>query len=437
MTNYGFIIGIVLTVGGCFISNLGTNLQKVSMNENSQRPVEQQRTVFKQPMWVTGCVCMIAGSIADFVALGFAPQSMLAPLATFTLVFNVFMAQYLNKETPTATNILATMIIVGGTVLVVMFGDQTTKCYKLDELVCRFADVWTITYLGIVFAFMALAAFKSVQNDRAAEERGTPMHERKDVAIWMAPFGGVCGGNTFLCAKAISELIKAQVRGETALFTFPGLALLVGLVAFLLMQVRFLNEALRRYDILVIVPIYQTFWILSGTMAGLIYFKEYVVIRESPLRTAMFFLGVSAALCGVAVLARGTREAENKRATLLLDQEDDESKGLMGRHSYAGRANQRDSVVDAFTKYMARSSHHYGQKPGFPGGGDGNVWSEWGGSGLAQNAGDNGGLMSNPQPVYSGHSVQGAGRNAMQGRSLSPAGSLSDAGGVTAVSPGR
>jgi hypothetical protein len=124
----------------------------------------------------------------------------------------------------------------------------------------------------------------------------------------------------------------------------PGLALLVGLVAFLLMQVRFLNEALRRYDILVIVPIYQTFWILSGTMAGLIYFKEYalptaltaaacacgsrpvrqcryVVIRESPLRTAMFFLGVSAALCGVAVLARGTREAENKRATLLLDQE--------------------------------------------------------------------------------------------------------------------
>jgi hypothetical protein len=27
MTNYGFIIGIVLTVGGCFISNLGTNLQ--------------------------------------------------------------------------------------------------------------------------------------------------------------------------------------------------------------------------------------------------------------------------------------------------------------------------------------------------------------------------------------------------------------------------
>lgn len=34
------------------------------------------------------------------------------------------------------------------------------------------------------------------------------------------------------------------------------------------------NVALRRFDILLIVPVYQTFWILSGTMAGLIYFKE-------------------------------------------------------------------------------------------------------------------------------------------------------------------
>jgi hypothetical protein len=40
---------------------------------------------------------------------------------------------------------------------------------------------------------------------------------------------------------------------------------------------------------------------------------------------------------------------------------DGETKGLM-RHTTGGnRAVQRDSVVDAFTKYMARSSHHYGQ----------------------------------------------------------------------------
>lgn len=110
---------------------------------------------------------------------------------------------------------------------------------------------------------MLVAAYKSWSLDRTAEANGVPMQERKWVALWMAPFGGVCGGNTFLCAKTVAELIKAQARGEEGIFSFAALLIVSGLVVNLLMQVRFLNEALRRFDILLIVPVYQTFWILS------------------------------------------------------------------------------------------------------------------------------------------------------------------------------
>lgn len=133
LVKYGYIIGILLTVGGCFISNLGTNLQKVSLNANSRKPTHLQVSVFKQPMWVVGIVCMVLGSISDFVALAFAPQSLLAPLATFTLVFNVFMAQYLNKETPSIMNVVATCIIVAATVIIVLNGDSDAKCYKVHS----------------------------------------------------------------------------------------------------------------------------------------------------------------------------------------------------------------------------------------------------------------------------------------------------------------
>lgn len=231
---------------------------------------------------------------------------------------------------------------------------------------------------------MLVAAYKSWSLDRTAEANGVPMQERKWVALWMAPFGGVCGGNTFLCAKTVAELIKAQARGEEGVFSFEALLIVSGLVVNLLMQVRFLNEALRRFDILLIVPVYQTFWILSGTLAGLIYFKEYVVIVRSIHRTALFFIGIVMAVSGVGLLARGARREETKRASLrasVLNDEsgnnsDDERSGLMQangmRASRGGGGSalsmggalmqQRDSVVEAFTQYMARSSQHYESK---------------------------------------------------------------------------
>ncbi len=340
-------VGILLTVGGCFISNLGTNLQKVAMSANAKKPESEQKSVFLMPLWVTGMVCMICGSIADFVALGFAPQSLLAPLATFTLVFNVFMAQYLNKETPTPANIVATVIILAATFCIVYFGDTETKCYQLQELICRFTDTWMVVYMITSGTFMSVAFYKSRQADKEADLLSIPMTERRTAALWMAPFGGMCGGNTFLFAKAVAELIKAQFRGEKGIISPISLLLVAALAANLWMQVVFLNEALRRFDILLIVPVYQTFWILSGTMAGLIYFKEYVVIRRSTFHAIMFLLGVAGAISGVALLAKGTRDTETKRQSTLLSDEEREASGSDGevqrliRNTIGGRPTQR------------------------------------------------------------------------------------------------
>lgn len=106
-------IGVAGTIFGCFVSNFGTNIQKVSLDRNSALPEQRQRSVLRQPLWLAGISCMVMGAIADFAALPFAPQSLLAPLATTTLVFNVAMANYLSKERPSLTNILATATILG------------------------------------------------------------------------------------------------------------------------------------------------------------------------------------------------------------------------------------------------------------------------------------------------------------------------------------
>lgn len=208
-------IGVAGTIFGCFVSNFGTNIQKVSLDRNSALPRHRQKSSLRQPLWVAGCVCMIAGAIADFAVLPFAPQSLLAPLATTTLVFNVAMANVLSQERPTCVNIAATCTILAGTVLVVVFGDRCSPTYRSDVLVRQFGEPWMIAYIIAVSVFLLCGVAASVVLDRRADAAHLPMTSRKQVAFVMAAVGGIFGGNTILCAKTLGELIKTSIDALT------------------------------------------------------------------------------------------------------------------------------------------------------------------------------------------------------------------------------
>ena len=56
------------------------------------------------------------------------------------------------------------------------------------------------------------------------------------------------------------------------------------------------TEAIRRFAMLLVIPVYQTFWILSGTLSGLIYFEEIKTIENDVTKATMFFFGTTMAL---------------------------------------------------------------------------------------------------------------------------------------------
>lgn len=47
----------------------------------------------------------------------------------------------------------------------------------------------------------------------------------------------------------------------------------------LFLQLKILNVGLARCDALVLIPIYQAFWIVSSIVAGLVYFEEYTTLN--------------------------------------------------------------------------------------------------------------------------------------------------------------
>jgi hypothetical protein len=91
-------VGILLGILGAIIVNVGLNVKKWSMNKIlveeglTQDDVDDVgvRKIVTNPYWLFGFTIFIAGNISNFLALKYAPQSILAPLGSVSLVANVW-----------------------------------------------------------------------------------------------------------------------------------------------------------------------------------------------------------------------------------------------------------------------------------------------------------------------------------------------------------
>ena len=83
MTNAN-VVGAILSCIASIVSNVGVNVQKHAHNINDARPMAQRVNYMKMPVWWMGLLCVIAGAIGDFIALGIAAQSLVTALGGAT-----------------------------------------------------------------------------------------------------------------------------------------------------------------------------------------------------------------------------------------------------------------------------------------------------------------------------------------------------------------
>lgn len=67
---------------------------------------------------------MIIGMIMQFIGLSFAPQTVVAPLASVELISNMVCAIFFLKEKFHWRDVVATVVILAGTALVIVFGSR-------------------------------------------------------------------------------------------------------------------------------------------------------------------------------------------------------------------------------------------------------------------------------------------------------------------------
>jgi len=309
--NYHWAVGVILAAFASVVSNLGLNFQKLTHIQNAGKGEKAHANYYKSKLWMLGLAMIILGSLADFAALAFGAQSIIAPLGSLTLVSNVFFAPCLLGETLTARDIFATITIIFGATIAVIFASHKDTIYGLEQLFGFYEQprfglyaIFIMVTIGVLWS--AIQYMETIRK----ESHRSPQYLRlvKYHRFCYAALSGTIGAQSVLFAKCTAELVVNSVMGQGFLLSYYQTWLvLICMCTTVFLQLKWLNQGLQRFDALYIVPVFQSFWILISVIAGLIFFGEYAEMNK--IQSAMFPVGIFFTIAGVYFLSqRGVDE---------------------------------------------------------------------------------------------------------------------------------
>ncbi|KAK1769289.1 magnesium transporter NIPA-domain-containing protein [Phialemonium atrogriseum] len=298
-------------------------------------------TYLKDPYWWVGQVLITVGEMGNFLAYGFAPASIVSPLGVVALISNCVIAPIVFKEVFRQRDFWGVIVAIAGAVTVVLSANQ--KETKLGP-----HDIWdAITtmefeiYLGVSCALIALLMWAS------------PRYGHRTVLIDLG-LVGVFGGYTALATKGVSSMISSTLFGAFA--TPVTYALVFVLLSTAVMQVRYLNKALQRFDSTQVIPIQFVLFTLSVIIGSAVLYRDFE--RTTAHQAAKFVGGCLLTFFGVFLITSGRSRHDDDEDTLSDAEGVEETIGLAEHQATPqspSQSSRRGSESDS-TRRLSRVS---------------------------------------------------------------------------------
>jgi len=311
-------VGATIAIVAAVFSNMGTNICKASHLRNQELPLDSQVAYYYRPAWWFGFVCTMFASVADFVALGLAAQSLVAALGGATsLICNVFVGTTYNKEQVETTDIVGVLMIILGAVFFACFSESKPRGLDWET---QFWNTWFVPYLACQLLITAalististscLATWRrswyrsitypleqairrqqarievleaKVQRFGSIDERdvlGFTMEDlerqlkrdqtrHSDQYIYAASAGAV-GALSVLFGGITSSMLD---QGVEQAFSSPFFYMMLGsMIITLVGQTDLQNRGLELGDIVRVYPVFEGFWITFGVISGKVFY---------------------------------------------------------------------------------------------------------------------------------------------------------------------
>ncbi|KAK0646384.1 magnesium transporter NIPA-domain-containing protein [Cercophora newfieldiana] len=253
-------------------------------------------TYLKDPYWWMGQVLITVGEMGNFLAYGFAPASIVSPLGVVALVSNCVIAPLFFKEVFRPRDFWGVIIAIGGAVTVVLSAKQEETKLGPHEVWDAITTTEFKIYMAVSCSLIALLMWLS------------PKYGNRTILIDL----GLVGGYTALSTKGVSSMLSSTLFGAFA--TPVTYALLFVLLSTAVMQVRYLNKALARFDSTQVIPIQFVSFTLCVIIGSAVLYRDFE--RTSREQAIKFVGGCLLTFFGVFLITSGRPRHDVEDETL-------------------------------------------------------------------------------------------------------------------------
>ncbi|KAL8938376.1 MAG: hypothetical protein Q9216_003933 [Gyalolechia sp. 2 TL-2023] len=292
-----------------------------SSSQSTVKPLERHetspdtRTYLSSPYWWVGIILMIVGECGNFLAYGFAPASIVSPLGVVALVSNCIIAPWLLKERFRIRDFGGVLVAVAGAVVVVLSAKNSETRMGPDDIWSAITRWEFELYLGITAALIIVLIWASGK------------YGEKSILIDLG-LVGLFGGYTALSTKGVASLLSGTLWRT---LTFPITYLLVVvLVGSAVMQIRYVNRALQRFDSTQVIPTQFVLFTISVIVGSAVLYRDFESATAE--RVGKFIGGCLLTFVGVYLITSGRSRggddedhmADEEEAIVLVDEEQSE-----------------------------------------------------------------------------------------------------------------
>ncbi|KAL2262091.1 hypothetical protein VTK26DRAFT_2493 [Humicola hyalothermophila] len=291
-------------------------------------------TYLKDPYWWLGQIMNTVGELGNFLAYGFAPASIVSPLGVVAIVSNCVIAPLFFKELFRQRDFWGVIIAITGAVTVVLSA-------KTEETKLGPHEVWgAITtlefeiYTAVTCSLIVLLMWLS------------PKYGSRTILIDLG-LVGLFGGYTALATKGVSSMLSSTLFGA---FTTPLTYVLAFILVFTaIMQIRYVNKALQRFESTQVIPTQFVLFTISVIIGSAVLYRDFE--RTTSEQAIKFVGGCLFTFFGVFLITSGRpRQDDEEEAATLSDVEGiEETIGLaeQDRRGGASRSSRRAAGVAA------------------------------------------------------------------------------------------
>ncbi|KAI9489951.1 magnesium transporter NIPA-domain-containing protein [Zychaea mexicana] len=248
----------------------------------AQEQTRGESDYLKSKLWWLGISLMVLGEVGNFVAYGFAPASTIAPLGTTTLVTNVILAPLMLKEVFRKRDLLGVLLAVLGAAMVVLSSNSKETALSPDLIMEALTQTRSLVFFIITGIMITALTILS------------PIYGSQSIMIDLG-LVAIYGGYTVLCTKSVSSLLSLTFF---KMFAYPvSYVLILVLVLTAILQIKYLNKALQRFDSTEVIPTQFVLFTISAIAGSAVLYHDFDDMTMD--QTSRFMTGCAVEFLGV------------------------------------------------------------------------------------------------------------------------------------------